>query len=165
MRRHVLLASVALAAMLSLASLAGAAQIGHDHFTSDPYDDNWCGIEGTSVDQVVANYRLDDSRTSLNVKTIFTATASGKSTEITQTGARKSSAPTDNGDGTYSVAFANAGHSPRFKLPTHEVIQDTGLLQGVATFDSATGAFLSFEVVKVAGPRPGACDAIVAALA
>ena len=31
--------------------------------------------------------------------------------------------------------------------------------------ESLTGAFLSFEVVKVAGPRPGACDAIVAALA
>ena len=164
MRWLLLTASVALVAMLSLPSIASAAQIGHDHFTSDPYDDIWCGIEGTSVDQVVANYRLDDSRTSLNVKTIFTATASGQSMEITQSGARKSSAPTDNGDGTYSVAFANAGHSPRFQLPTHEVIQDTGLVEGVATFDAATDAFLTFEVVKVAGPRPGACDAIIAAL-
>jgi hypothetical protein len=165
MRKLILLAgSVALVAMLSLASIAGAAQIGHDHFTSDPYGDNWCGVEGTSIDYVVANYTLDGSRASINVKTIFTATTSGKSMEITQTGVRKASAPTDNGDGTYSVVFLNAGQSPRFKLPTGQVIQDTGLLEGVATFDAATDEFLSFEVVKLAGPRSNACDAIVAAL-
>jgi hypothetical protein len=44
------------------------------------------------------------------------------------------------------------------------VIQDTGLLEGIATFDAATGEFISFEVVKIAGPRSNACAAIVAAL-
>ena len=151
-------------AALVLVSAAGATQIGHDHFVSDPYADNWCGIAGTSVDDVVANYALDGSRASVNVKTTFTATASGKSMEIFQAGVRKTGAPTDNGDGTYSVEFVNAGSSPRFKLPTGEVIQDTGLLEGVATFDTATDEFLSFEVVKLVGPRSNACDAIVAAL-
>ncbi len=164
MRKLVPLATVALGAMLWLVSIGSAAQIGHDHFTSDPYGDIWCGVEGTSVDTVVANYTLDDSRASINVKTTFTATGSGKSMEITQSGARRSSAPTDNGDGTYSVTFANAGQSPRFTLPTHEVIQDTGLVVGVATFDATTDEFLSFEIVKVVGPRPNACDAIVASL-
>lgn len=160
-----LAAGIALVGALALpASNATAAQIGHDHFVSDPYADNWCGIDGTSVDTVVANYTLDGSRTSLNVKTIFTATASGKSMEIQQTGLRSQSAPVDNGDGTYSITGTAAGQSPRFMLPTGQVIVDTGLLVGVATFDSATDEFLSFEIVKLAGPRPTACDAIVAAL-
>ena len=165
MRKVVPLATLALGAVFWLASIGSAARIGHDHFTSDAYDDSWCGLSGTSVDQVVANYTLDESRASINVRTTFTATTSGRSMEITQSGVRKTSAPTDNGDGTYSVAFTNAGQSPRFKLPAGQVIQDTGLLEGVATFDAATDEFLSFEVVKVAGPRPNACDAIVAALA
>ena len=161
----VLLAGAALvSAAFASASGAMAAQIGHDHFVSDPYADNWCGIDGMSVDNVVANYMLDGSRTSLNVKTIFTATVSGKSMAIHQTGLRSQSAPVDNGDGTYSVAFASAGQSPRLMLPTGQVIQDTGLLVGVATFDAATDEFLSFEVVKQAGPRPDACAEIVAAL-
>jgi hypothetical protein len=166
MRRLIVLAgSIALVAALALpAANVGAATIGHDHFTSDPYADNWCGIDGTSVDTVVANYTPDGSRASINVKTIFTATASGKSMEIRQTGLRRESAPVDNGDGTYSVTFTNAGQSPGFKLPSGVVIVDAGLLIGVATFDSATDEFLSFEILKQSAPRPDACDAIIAAL-
>jgi hypothetical protein len=162
MRRMIFLAL--LAALAFSAANAGAAQIGHDRFVSDPYADGWCGVQGTSVDYVVANYTLDGSRASINVKTIFTATASGKSMEITQTGVRKESAPVDNGDGTFSVTFTNAGQSPGFKLPTGQVISDTGLGVFLVTFDAATGEFVSFDVVKLAGPRPNACDAIVAAL-
>jgi hypothetical protein len=143
---------------------AGAARIAHDHFVSDPYADNWCGIDGTSVDTVVANYTPDSARTTLNVKTIFTATTSGESMEIQQTGLREQSTPIDNGDGTYSVTFTNAGQTPRFKLPTGQVIVDTGLFVGAATFNSATGDLLSFQVLKQDGPRPTACDAIVTAL-
>lgn len=159
-----LFVGVVVAVLAVGASGAMAAQIGHDHFVSDPYPDNWCGIDGTSVDTVVANYTLDGSRTSLNVKTIFTATASGKSMEIQQTGLRTQSAPVDNGNGTYSITFGEAGQSPRFMLPTGQVIQDTGLLEAVATFDAATGDFLSFEIVKLAGPRPPGCTEIVSAL-
>lgn len=166
MRRLTVLAgSIALVAALVLpASSVGATAIGHDHLTSDPYADNWCGIAGTSVDYVVANYTLDGSRASINIRTIFTATASGKSMEIQQTGLRRQSGAVDNGDGTYSVTFTNAGQSPGFRLPDGTVIVDTGVLVGVATFDSATDEFLSFVIVKQSAPRPGACDAIIAAL-
>ena len=165
MRRLIVLAgSIVLLAALALPASSGAAPIGHDHFTSDPYPDNWCGVTGTSVDYVVANYTLDGSRTSLNVQTTFTATASGKSMEIRQTGHRTQSPPVDNGNGTYSITFTNAGQSPAFKLPTGQVIVDTGFLESVATFDSATDDFISFEIVKQSGPRPPACAAIVAAL-
>ena len=44
-----------------------------------------------------------------------------------------------------------------------DVIVDTGLIEGAATFDNATGDFLSFKIIKLAGPRPGACSAILAA--
>ena len=105
MKRLVVAAAVALAVTLAALVLVGgaaatAAQIGHDHFVSDPYADNWCGIDGTSIDNVVANYTLDGSRTSLRVMTTFTATASGKSMEILQSGLRTSGSPVDNGDGT-----------------------------------------------------------------
>src|SRR5919108_280127 len=121
---HRLIALATPIAALALAAGAGAAQIGHDHFTSDPYADDWCGIDGTSVDHVVANYQLDGPRASINVKTTFTATASGKSMEITQTGMRRGTAPVDNGNGTYSITFTNAGQSPGFRLPNGQVILD-----------------------------------------
>jgi hypothetical protein len=158
--------SVAVATvLLAVTSAATAASsIGHDRFTSDPYADNWCGIDGSSVDRVIANYTADGSRASINIVTTFTATVSGKSMEIHQTGIRKSSDPIDNGNGTYSILFTSAGQSPTFYLPDGEVIHDTGFLEAVATFDAATDDFLSFEVVKQAGPRPGACGAIIAAL-
>ena len=64
----------------------------------------------------------------------------------------------------YTITFNNAGQSPGFRLPGGVTIHDTGLIVGVATFDSATDEFISFEVVKLAGPRPDACPAIIAAL-
>jgi hypothetical protein len=157
---------VALVSALALsAANASAAQIGHDHFVSDPYPDNWCGIDGTSVDNVVANYTLDGSRTSLRVMTTFTATASGKSMEILQSGLRTSGSPVDNGDGTYTVTFTNSGPSPLILLPTGQALPETGLLVGVATFDSATDDFLDFEIVKLAGLRTsGSCTQIIAAM-
>jgi hypothetical protein len=38
------------------------------------------------------------------------------------------------------------------------------LLVGVATFDAATDDLLTFEIVKLDGPRPAACDAIASAM-
>jgi hypothetical protein len=164
MKRLVLAALAVAAVALVVVSGATAAQIGHDHFVSDPYADNWCGIDGTSIDNVVANYTLDGSRTSLRVMTTFTATASGKSMEILQSGLRTSGSPVDNGDGTYSVTFTESGPSPLILLPTGQALAATGFLEAVGTFDSATGDFLDFEIVKLAGPRQPACDQIIAAL-
>jgi hypothetical protein len=165
MVKRFVLAAAVVGVGLALTSGAMAAQINHDHFVSAPYADNWCGIDGTSVDTIVANYTPDGSRSSINVKTIFTATASGKSMEIQQTGLQRQGAPVDNGNGTDSVTFANAGQSPTIKLPGGEVLPGTGLIVGVLTFDSTTGEFLSFNIVKQAGQRGGdACAEIVPAL-
>ena len=140
----------------------------HVSFTSDPYDDNWCGIDGTSVDRVVAHYKEDASGASilnLNITALFTATESGKSMEIRQTGVQRASAPIDNGDGTYSVIATNSGQSPTFKLPNGPVIVlSVGLVEFLVTFDIATGEFVSFEVLKESGQHPPGCALIVAAL-
>jgi hypothetical protein len=140
----------------------------HEHFVSDPYDDNWCGIDGTSVSSGVAHYLEDASGRSVetvNVTTLFTATDTGKTIEIRKTGARMGSGPIDNGDGTYSVIATNVGQSPSFMIPNGPpLVLGVGLVQFVLTFDSATGDFLSFDVVKTAGQRVPGCDALVAYL-
>jgi hypothetical protein len=173
-------AVAALAASLVAAAVggggAGAAPPvvnGHDHFVSDPYPDEWCGIAGTSVDTVVAHFAEWADETSLeaiNITTVFTSTATGKSIVIKQTGARVGGAAVDNGDGTYSVVSSARGQSPKFKIVNGPVLGvDVGNVSFRLTFDAATGEWLGFEdgfeVLKEAGQRPVVeCDAIVAAL-
>jgi hypothetical protein len=162
MRKHVAVAVAATAAM-ALAGGATAAPPSHDHFVSDSYADGWCGIQGTSVDTVVANYTPDESRVSLNVKTLFTATASGKSMEIRTTGLRTQTV-TVNPDGSSTVLFRNSGQAPGFKLPNGPVLGiDVGSSEGVAVFD-ADGNFVSFELVRHTGQLPAVCPQIIAAL-
>jgi hypothetical protein len=162
-------ATIVVAAAVSALGLAAKPVVNeHVNFTSDPYADNWCGLDGTSVDRVVAHFKEDASGASLetlNVTTFFTATASGKSMEIRQTGARRVSAPTDNGDGTVSVIVTNSGLSPGFKLLNGPpIVLDVGLVEFRVTFDAATGEFVSFEVLRERGQRPPGCALIVAAL-
>ncbi len=165
----VMVIAVAFAALVPALGFAGPPVVQeHFNFTSDSYDDGWCGIAGVSVDRVVVQYSEDASGASIeriNVKTLFTAMASGKSMQIHQAGARKASAPIDNRDGTYSIILQNTGPSPKFKLPNGPVlVMDVGLIEFRITFDSATGEFLSFEVLREKGQRPPGCDTIVAAL-
>lgn len=170
MRKLIVIASCALAAAALPALALAAAPVFQEHvnFTSDPYADNLCGIPGTAVDDVVAIFTLYEDGASLergNVLTVFTATATGKSVEIRSAGARQRSAPIDNGDGTYSILVQVTGPSPIFKLPNGPaIVLDVGLVQFRITFDSATDQFLSFEVLRVEGPRPAGCETLVAAL-
>jgi len=167
------IASVVVAVAVNAAGAAKPAVNGHDHFVSDPYPDEWCGVEGTSVDTVVAHFMERPDGTSLeaiNVTTVFTATDSGKSIIIRETGSRVGSARIDNGDGTYSVISSSRGQSPKFKIVQGPVLGvDVGYVAFRLTFDAATDEWLGFvdgfEVLKEAGQRPVVeCDAIVAAL-
>ena len=161
-----LLAATAAALVLAVAAAASPGQIGHDHFMSDPYPDSWCDLPGTSVDRVVANFSTaDDSHSSINVLVTFTVIATGKQLLIHSTGVRKEGPRVDNGDGTFSVIFTNAGQSPKFKVPNGPVVGlDVGLIVFDVTFDEATGDFISFDVVRIAGQRPALNDEICAAL-
>src|SRR3954468_15199394 len=168
-----IIASVVVAGGGTAAGAAKPAVNGHDHFVSDPYPDEWCGIEGTSVDTVVAHFMERAGGTSLeaiNITTMFTATDSGKSISIKETGSRVGGARVDNGDGTYSVTSSARGQSPKFKIVQGPVLGiDVGHVAFRLTFDAATDEWLGFidgfEVLKEAGQRPVVeCDAIVAAL-
>ena len=165
----VLAAALTVAAVLPALGLAGPPVVQeHVNFTSDPYADSLCGIQGSAVDDVVAQFSLYESGATLerlNVTTLFTSTATGKSLEIRSVGARRGSAPIDNGDGTYSIIVTNTGPSANFKLPNGPMVWiDVGLVEFLVTFDQATGDFLSFEVLRISGPREPGCDAIVAVL-
>ena len=64
-----------------------------------------------------------------------------------------------------TFSSANAGLSPMFKIPNGPVIGvDVGLIMFDVTFDEATGDFVSFSVVRVAGQRPTLDSQICAAL-
>ena len=158
-----------LIAALPAVGLAAAPVVNeHGNFTSDPYADNWCGINGIGVDRVVAHYKEDASGASIesvNITEFFTATESGKSMEVRSTGARRSSAPIDNGDGTFSIIATNTGQSPGFKLPNGPpIVIDVGLVEFRLTFDSTTGGFVAFDVLREKGQHPPGCALIVAAL-
>ena len=161
------LALTALLVALTATSAAAAPPVvnGHDHFVSDPYAANLCGIEGTSVDTVVVHFIERPNGAvleSVNITTLFTATESGKSIEVRQTGVRSVSASIDNGDGTYSIVVMNSGQSPRFKIPQGPpIVLDVGLVEFLITFDSATGDFVAFDLLKEVGQRPPGCATLV----
>jgi hypothetical protein len=173
MRRLMVLAGmcgllVALAVPVS-GSAATAPTVEHFHFTSDPYSQNICGVDVIGVDTVSGMFLVSASGASINgaeVTTVFTNPTTGKSITFMQAGVSKQSAPIDNGDGTSSVIATVNGLSPKISgLSGQPIAVDTGSITFFVTFDTATGEFISFDVISIKGPRPaGGCDAIVAAL-
>jgi len=75
-------------------------------------------------------------------------------------------APTDNGDGTSTAVVTVNGLSPKIsELNGPPLAVDTGSITFLVTFDTATGEFISAEVLSIKGPRPVTdCDVFVAAL-
>jgi len=163
-----LAAVVVLMPVLPAVGLAGPPVFnGHFSFTTDPYADGWCGIDGTSVDIVKAHYVEDETGASLenlNLVTTFTSTASGKSMEIHIARVSKADAVVDNGDGTETVFGTNNGVQS-WKIPNGPVfVRSVGSITFAVTFDAATGDFLSFEVVAEHGQFPPGCELIIEAL-
>jgi hypothetical protein len=176
MRKASVLATIAAAAMLIglMASSAGATATGptveHFHFTSDPYPSNICGIDVIGVDTVSGMFSVSASGASINaaeVTTVLTNPTSGKSITFMSAGVGKQSALIDNGDGTSSIVFTVNGLSPKISELNGPPLDgiDTGSITFVVTFDTATGDFISFNVLSIKGPRPAVgCDLITAAL-
>jgi hypothetical protein len=175
MRKASALATIAAAAMLMglMASGAGATAtaptVEHFHFTSDPYPTDICGIDVIGVDTVSGMFLLSASGASINaaeVTTVLTNPTSGKSITFMGAGVAKQSALIDNGDGTSSTVITVNGLSPKISgLNGPPIAVDTGSITFLATVDTATGEFISFDVLSIKGPRPaGGCDQITAAL-
>jgi hypothetical protein len=175
MRKASALATIAAAAMLMglMASSAGATAtaptVEHFHFTSDSYPTDICGIDVIGVDTVSGMFLLSASGASINaaeVTTVLTNPTSGKSITFMSAGVGKQSAVIDNGDGTSSTVTTVNGVSPKIsELNGPPLGIDTGSITFLVTFNTATGEFISFDVLSIKGPRPaGGCDQITAAL-
>jgi hypothetical protein len=131
-------------------------------------NDTICGIDVTVVNSASGVFVEEANGAEIvagSSTTVFTNPLTGKSIELTQSGVATSSAPLDNGDGTFTSIFKVNGTSPKIQIVGGQPITiDTGSITFSITTD-ASGHFLSFDVVSVKGPRPaGGCDAIVAAL-
>jgi hypothetical protein len=163
----VLAGSVALGCFASSAGAAAPVDQGHFRFDSGPYASNLCGLDGTEDDVVVGSFVAFANGFSVNPTnaiSTFTATSSGKTVEFRMAGNVISQPPVDNGDGTFTQYITVTGTSSIYKLVNGPVIvKDIGSITFAATFDS-DGNDLGFDVVKIAGPRPPGCAAIVAAL-
>jgi hypothetical protein len=148
---------------------AAAAPVSNEHFklTSAPYADGWCGVAGTSIDTVVAHLIVGADGAvleNLNLTTVFTATASGKSMEVHIARVGRASAAVDNGDGTETIFLTNNGLQ-NFKLPNGPlIVRNAGSITFAITLDTATGDFVSFEVVEEHGQFPPGCAFIIEAL-
>jgi len=163
----VLAGCVAFACFASSAGAAAPVDQGHFRFDSGPYASNLCGLDGTEDDVVVGSFVSFASGFNINPSnaiSTFTATASGKTVEFRMAGNVIEQPPVDNGDGTFTQDITVTGTSSIYKLINGPVIvKDIGSITFASTFDSQ-GNEVGFSVVKIAGPRPAGCAAIVAAL-
>lgn len=175
MRKASALATIAAGLVLMglMASGAGATAtaptVQHFHFTSDPYPSNICGIDVIGVDTVSGMFLVSASGATINaaeVTTVFTNPTTGKSITFMNAGVAKQSALIDNGDGTSSFVATVNGLSPKISgMSGQPIAVDTGSITFLVTVDTATGEFISFDVLSIKGPRPaGGCDQITAAL-
>jgi len=153
------------------ASSAAAAPpfIEHTHFTSEPFTDNICGIDVIGVVTVSGFFLEFASGASVGggeATTVLTNPESGKSITFKNAGVSVSGSPIDNGDGTYTAVVTVNGLSPKIsELNGPPLGVDTGSITWLVTFDTATGEFISAELLSIKGPRPVTeCDVFVAAL-
>lgn len=159
-----IVAALATAVVVPAIALAGKPVVfEHDSFVDGPNPANFCGVEGTSVESGNFTFRLDanDAFHATEVfKSVFTATATGRSLETSSAGGDMG-VGTDNGDGTVTFAEQNAGLVLKFRIPNGPLLKDAdgkpivgaGELTNVATFDIATGDLISIEE-SWHGPHP-----------
>lgn len=138
----------------------------HYGFTSDPYAVTWCGqVDGTAVDTVVEHFMqgADGSTVdNVNVTSVFTATATGKSIISSGSNTARSTGPIDNGDGTISFVTDVTGLVLKFQIPngpvlkasSGEPIRSAGVLRIEDVFDAATGDYITTNE-SFSGPHLG----------
>jgi len=157
-------------------SAAAAPLVGRFHGTfSDTFQDNICGIDGTSVVNGMDNIQVfadgtfkDEFRLNLT----FTSAATGKSVLLFVANQFTGVGPIDNGDGTITFVSTFKGLPEKIKLPNGRVLsRDAGFVSFNDTFDATTGDFLGEVISPENGPHPDLdsgfalfCDVIVPAL-
>ena len=163
--------------LASMSSTATAAPL-TDHFRvtfSDTFPNSQCGIDGTSVLNVMDEIQVfadGTSKAEARVNQVFTSAATGKSVLFFFAFQFVRAAPIDNGDGTLTFTDTSKGLQEKLKLPNGTILsRDAGLVTVNDTFDATTGDFLGETISPENGPHPdldsgGAlfCDVIVPAL-
>lgn len=137
----------------------------HSSFTSDPYATTWCGeVEGRTVDTVVEHFMQDASGNiidNVNLSSVFTATATGRSIIASASSTTQSTGPTDSGDGTVSFLTDIRGLVLKFQIPNGPVlkasngepIRGTGVISIEDVFDAVTGGYITTNE-SFSGPHP-----------
>ena len=166
MTRSIRSAMALAVAITGVAALAGAG-VGaasapvlhtHENFT-DTFDDEICGIAGTSEVRGVDNFTLYADNTfkdNFELQQTFTAAGSGKSIvfHVAQhvTG---NDEPIDNGDGTLTFVNTFKGLPEQIKLPNGRVLsRDAGSVTFTLLIDAATDELISQTVSSEKGPHP-----------
>jgi hypothetical protein len=161
--------------LASMSSTATAAPL-TNHFRvtfSDTFPDSQCGIDGTSVLNVMDEIQVfadGTSKAEARVNQVFTSAATGKSVLLFFAFQFVRAGPAiDNGDGTITFTDTSKGLQEKLKLPNGTILsRDAGLVTVNDTFDATTGDFLGETISPENGPHPdldsgGAlfCDVIV----
>lgn len=155
----------ALAIVVPTVGLAGPPAVNeHGTDTEGPYAADFCGVPGTEVDTFGFHFMLNSSGDAFIgteiFNGVFTATATGKSLELSSASTDKG-ALTDNGDGTATFSEQTTGLVLQFKIPHGPVLKDAdgkpilgaGILNSAVTFDLASGDVISVEE-SWSGPHP-----------
>jgi hypothetical protein len=158
--------AIALVAASSASAFTGPPVVNDlTKFTSDPEPGTWCGqVEGTAVDTVVEHFMQDASGNivdNVNLRSVFTATATGKSIISSASNTTRTTGPIDNGDGTISFVTNVTGLVLRFQIPNGPVLKATngepirgaGVLTTEDVFDAATGDYITTNE-SFSGPHP-----------
>jgi hypothetical protein len=148
----------------------------HDHFT-DSFSDALCEIP-VDVEIVVTDnfflYADDSFKDTASFRATFTNPANGNSVVISNAGQVSGPPPIiDEEAGTITFLTNFKGLPEKIQTAHGPVLlRDAGFVQFADTFDLATGAFISSEVVFVKGPHPELdsdftlfCEVITEALA
>jgi hypothetical protein len=157
-------ALVAVAAALPAAATAGTPVIlDHESFVDGPDPVSWCGVvDGTQTTTGTFTVRQDASgafHATGTQTSVFTASATGKSLEVSSAGVDMG-AGVDNGE-TVTFTEKTAGLAVTYKIPNGPILKDAtgkpllgaGVIDSVATFDIATGDLIAFQETWH-GPHP-----------
>jgi hypothetical protein len=163
-----LVAVAALAASTALSAVSAApVLIQHTGPVTDTFDDEFCGVTGTTTTRFVGDFKLYPDGTFLstsNFSEVFTAARTG--TQLVSRGVEQVTGPfdpTDNGDGMITQTFTFKGLPVKLSLlhgPT--LLRDAGSATVAITFslnpDGSRGDFLSQIVEVQRGPHPSLDD-------
>jgi hypothetical protein len=176
---RVLAAAVALTLAGSSGAFAAAPIVNeHVRFT-ETFDDNLCGIEGTSTISVVDNFKLYADGTFRGTGTfrqVFTAADSGKSVMVFATGQTTGlEEPIQNPDGTVTFITTYKGLPEKLSVPGGPtLLRDAGVVTIATTLRPLPNGefeFVSQTVSGEHGPHPDLasdfelfCEVLVPAL-